>query len=388
MSLARPHRDLHLQGDRHYAAGRYEAALSAFEAAARADPGNAPLHFNIGATLRMLNRSAEARAAHERAIAIRPDFAMAQHNRALAMLQMGDLAEGFRAYEWRKACPTFDDPRYADPRQWGGEDIAGKSLFIYPELFLGDLIQFSRYALVAAQRGAKVRLAAPEAMHALLRTLGPQVAIVADGEVPADVDVCSALMSLPAVFATTLETIPWAPAYLRPDAMRVERWRRRIGEAGFKVGVVWQGSTAAHARPLQRSFPLAALAGLAAIPQVRLISLQKQEGLDQLAGLPPEMAVETLGDGFDPGPDLFVDTAAAMACCDLVITPDTSTAHLAGALGVAAWVALPFVSDWRWPEGWRQSPWYPSLRLFRQEARGDWTGVFAAMESELRQRLA
>jgi len=148
--------------------------------------------------------------------------------------------------------------------------------------------------------------------------------------------------------------------------------------------VVWQGSVQPYALPLARSFPLAMLRGVGALPGVRLISLQKVNGLEQLASLPDGMAVETLGEDFDPGPDLFVDTAAAMAACDLVITPDTSTAHLAGALGVPTWVALPYVADWRWLMGRSYSPWYPGARLFRQQERGVWEGVFAEMADALR----
>lgn len=366
--------------------GRLDAAVASYDAALALEPGNPTIWYNRGGALRALGRVGEAIESYDRALAIRPDFAIAHHNRAVCRLHLGDYAGGFEEYEWRKACPTFSDPRYRLDRAWQGEPLAGKSLFVYPELYQGDVIQFSRFVAAVARTRAKVSFAAPRAMHALLRTLGPSIVLLDEEEVADGYDFQSALMSLPHGLHTTLETLPRAP-YLAADPARVERWRQAIGPQGFKVGVVWQGSTAPYALPLQRSFPLAQLQNLAAIPGARLISLQKVNGLDQLDSLPPGMAVETLGDGFDPGPDIFVDTAAAMACCDLFITPDTSVAHLAGALGVKTWLALPKVADWRWMDARADSAWYPSLRLFRQAEPGDWSGVFTAMAAELKAQV-
>ena len=371
------------RGDALRGLGRWAAALESFDRAVALEPDNAAAWYNRGGALKALGRVEEAVAAYDRAIGIQPDFAIAHHNRAVCRLHLGDYAGGFEEYEWRKACPTFTDPRYRLERAWRGEPLAGKSLFVYPELFQGDVIQFSRFVAAAERAGAKVSFAAPRALQALLQTLSPTVALLDEVAVAESYDYQSALMSLPQALRTTLESLPNAP-YLAADPVRVDRWRQAIGPQGFKVGVVWQGSTAPYALPLQRSFPLAQLQGLAAIPGVRLISLQKINGLDQLASLPPGMTVEELGEGFDPGPDVFVDTAAAMVCCDLVITPDTSVAHLAGALGIRTWLALPQVADWRWMDGRTDSVWYPSLRLFRQAEPGDWRGVFAAMATELR----
>ncbi len=370
------------------AEGRFDAALEAFEAAVTLNPASLAAHFNRGNVLRALGRVDDAIASYDAAIALNPDFAIGHHNRAFCLLQAGRLSEGFAAYEWRIKCPTFDDPRYSLPNRWAGaDDLAGKRLFVFPELFQGDLMQFGRYASMAAARGAKVTLAAPRPMHALLGGLAGDVTLVEEGVTP-DFDLQCPLMSLPHAFGATLQTLPGAASYLSADPARVARWRERIGTEGFKVGVVWQGSTQPYALPLARSFPLAMLAGIASLPDVRLISLQKVNGLDQLDALPADMAVEALGDDFDPGPDLFVDTAAAMAACDLVITPDTSTAHLAGALGVRTWVALPYVADWRWLMGRADSPWYPNTRLFRQVERGVWDSVFAEMAATLRAELA
>jgi hypothetical protein len=373
-------RELHREGDAHYQAGRYAAALQSWRAAAARDTRSVPLRFNIGNALRYLRRRREAVAAYDEALALAPNFGMAHHNKATCLLQLGDYAAGFREYEWRKACPGFaDDPRYKLPRPWRGEDLRGKTLYIYPELYQGDLLQFGRYALAAEQAGARVILGAPRHMHALLQTMSPTLTLVADDGAAPDYDVQAALLTLPALFGTTLRTVPAWPAYLRAEPARVDKWRRRIGDHGFKIGIAWQGSALA----VQRSFPLAtAVAGLGRTPGVRLISLQKHNGLEQLDALTPG-AVETLGEDFDPGPDAFLDTAAAMSCCDLFVTPDTSVVHVAGALGVRTWLALPFVGDWRWLEEQADTPWYPSVRIFRQPAPGDWGSVFEAMAAAL-----
>jgi hypothetical protein len=171
--------------------------------------------------------------------------------------------------------------------------------------------------------------------------------------------------------------------YLTAEPDRVARWKSRLGSHGFRIGIAWRGKE--EIRGLEgKSFPLAALAKIGALPDVRLISLQKGEGVEQLQQLPAGMTVETYE--FDEGPDAFLDTAAMMKVCDLVITADTAPAHLAGALGVPAWVALKHVPDWRWFMGRDHSPWYPSLKLFRQPATGDWQRVFDAMAAELTAR--
>lgn len=371
-------RALHEAADAHGRAGRFADALAAYVAAIELSPQSPFLYYNAGNVLRQLGRPGEALARYDEAVALAPEFAIAQHNRALCFLEMGDLVTGYRAYEWRKSCPGFVDPRYGLPRQWAGEAIAGKSLFIYPELYQGDLMQFGRYALLAQQAGARVRLAAPQAMHALLRTMSPAIELLAADAAPSDYDYACALMSLPAAFGTTVRTVPHG-IYLHAEPERIARWRARIGADGFKIGVAWQGSPLA----VDRSFPLAAAAALARVPGVRLISLQKHAGLEQLASLPDGMVVETLGEDFDPGPDAFVDTAAAMHACDLVVVPDTSVVHLSAAQGLRTWLALNEPGDWRWLQGRSDSPWYPTVRIFRQPSRGDWPSVFEAMAKAL-----
>lgn len=365
-------------------AGRFDEAVASYDAALALQPEDQILLFNRGNALRQLRRIPEAIESYRAAIRLQPDFPIAHHNLAICLLLDGQWAEGFEVYEWRKRCPDFEpDDAYAGAAWTGAEPIAGKTLFIHPELFLGDLIQFSRYAQLAAERGAQVRLAAPVSMHRLLRGLTPSVEIVAKGDDPGPYDLHCALMSLPRAFGATVASVPARSPYLTAEPERVAAWAQRIGADGLRIGVCWQGSTLPYAAPMQRSFPLAALAGIARLPGVRLISLQKHDGLDQLQTLPAGMAVETLGDDFDAGPDAFVDTAAAIASLDLVITADTAMAHLAGALGARTWIALPRLPDWRWLLEGEATPWYPTARLFRQSSPGDWAPVFAAMEREL-----
>jgi tetratricopeptide (TPR) repeat protein len=363
--------------------GRLDDALAAYDAAVACDPKYVIAHFNRGVTLRKLGRIDEAIAANRTVIALQPDFAKAHQQLAICLLHQGHLVEGFEEYEWRRRTVEGADPRYALPAPWNGEELAGKTLFVFHELYLGDMIQFCRYARLAELSGAHVILAAPAMLHTLLRSLSPTIALIPAEATPAHYDYQCALLSLPRAFRSAIAaTTP----YLAAETARSDRWREHLGSNGFRIGVCWQGSTLPYADVMQRSFPLAGLAPLAeARADARLISLQKYSGLDQLNNLPPGMRVETV-ETFDEGADAFVDTAALMAACDLIITADTSVAHLAGALGVPVWVALPWLADWRWLEHREDSPWYPSMRLFRQPRPGDWQAVFAAMAQALESR--
>ena len=191
-----------------------------------------------------------------------------------------------------------------------------------------------------------------------------------------------ALMSLPHQFNTELSSIPNKVPYLKAEPKLEARWRARIGTCGFRIGIAWQGNPSTKIDE-GRSVPLEEFIPLAGIPGIRLISLQKHVGLDQLACLPSDVKIETFGDDLDNGPDAFVDTAAVMNSLDLIITSDTSIAHLAGGLGRPTWVALKYVPDWRWLLDREDSPWYPTLRLFRQSERDDWRSVFSKIEREL-----
>jgi tetratricopeptide (TPR) repeat protein len=360
---------------------RPEEALAESELAIREEPASAVNYCNRANALFDLKRLAEATASYDRAIELDPRYALAYFNKGLCLLLRGEFAQGLELYEWRKRLASYAAPASSAPAWRGQEDIAGKTLFVHADQALGDTIQFCRYARLAAERGARVVLAVQPQLRALLSGLSPAVRIVALGERAGACDWQCALMSLPLAFGTTLAEIPASVPYLSAEPPRVARWRQQLGEAGFKVGIVWQGSR--KRIDVGRSVPLEMFARLATVPGVRLISLQKGAALDQLRAPPGDLRVEVPGADFDEGPQAFLDSAALMTHLDLIITCDTAPAHLAGALGRPAWIAVKDVPDWRWLLERTDCPWYPSVRLFRQSRRGDWQGVFAAMQAEL-----
>ena len=358
---------------------RPEEALAESELGIREDAVSAVNHCNRGNALFDLGRFAEAIASYDRAIELDPRYALAHFDKGLCLLLTGKFAQGLPLYEWRKRLGSYA-MRASSTRAWLGEKgLAGKTLFIYADQALGDTIHFCRYAKLAAERGAQVVLAVQPQLRALLSGLG--VRIVAPGEQRDAYDFDCALMSLPLAFGTTLADIPAAVPYLSAEPVRALRWRQQLGDAGFKVGIAWQGSR--NRIDVGRSVPLEMFGRLARIPGVRLISLQKGAALDQLRAVAKDLRVEVLGEEFDAGSQAFLDSAAVMTHLDLIITCDTALAHLAGALGRPTWIAIKRVPDWRWLLDRADCPWYPSVRLFRQTHRGDWGGVFDAMQAEL-----
>jgi len=364
--------------------GRDAEALEAFQAALAQRPDYAEALSNIGNVLYNQGRLEEGLAACRAAIAAQPNSIPAHCNSAVILLLQGNMAEGWPEFEWRFFKHDFSTPQrdFGRPR-WMGEDIAGKTILLHHEQGLGDSIQFVRYVPEVLARGARVVLEMPPMLHALFAPFRDRgVTIVRTGDPLPPFDVHCPMLSLPLAFRTVVETVPATVPYLQAEPARVAAWRARLPGSGFRVGIVWQGKPNIKIDE-GRSIPLAAYAPLARIPGVTLVSLQKNHGLDQLDHLPEGMVVHTLGDDFDSGPDAFLDTAAVMMGLDLVITSDTSIAHLAGALGRPAWVALKSVPEWRFMIRGEDSPWYPTLRLFRQTVRGDWPGVFARMAQEL-----
>ena len=362
---------------------RFEEALHDYAEAIAADPSFAEAYNNRGLTLLELGRVLEAQGDFACAIAIRPDYAEALHNRATVALLTGDYLTGWRDYEHRWRIPGFGrrGPPVPAP-QWRGEDLVGKHILVHEEQGLGDVLQFARFLPVLASRGARVTFAVRASLHRQLRSLAMPLELVDDAPAGGSFDFQSALMSLPGALGLTLRTLSAETPYLSADPALVAKWRDRIGGSGLKIGICWQGTLSTDRG---RSAPLRQFHCIAAVPGVRLISLQKINGLDQLAHLPEGMRVETLGDDFENGPDVFADTAAAMAQLDLVITTDTSIAHLAGALGRPVWVALKHSATWRWLLDRSDSPWYPTARLYRQIVRTQWDTVVERMAADLAQ---
>jgi len=361
---------------------RLDDAVGSFDRAIALRPDLAEAWCNRGDALTDLNRPEAALASFDQAIALRPDFAEAHFGRALTRLLTGRYEDGLRDYEWRTRRSGRAGPRPLPRPLWlGDRDIGGKTLFIHPELFLGDMIQFCRYARVAESLGANVVLAVQEPLRPLLASLGPGIMLVPEDAVPDRYDLHCPLMSLPLAFGTTLQTIPGDVPYLLADVERVTTWRQRIGEHGFRIGICWQGS--ALSIKMGRSFPVALLADIARLPGVRLINLQTGAGSEQLATLPSGMVVEDFTDEASHELRPFAETAAMMANLDLIIAQDTAIAHLAGAIGRPTWVALKQVPDWRWGLEGGTTPWYPTWRLFRQTTRNEWSSVFLAMQEAL-----
>jgi hypothetical protein len=278
-------------------------------------------------------------------------------------------------------------PQFPTP-PWDGSPLDGRTILVHAEQGLGDTMQFLRYVPLVRRRGGRVILVCqPPLMRLLSRVPGIE-RLVAWGEPLPEYDVQVPLMSLPGLFGTTLETVPAEVPYLDAEPALVEAWRHRLGSyAGFQVGIVWQGNPRFRFDRL-RSIPLAQFAPLARVPGVHLLSLQKGPGRDQLAALPGSFPVTDLGHQLDETTGAFLDTAAVMKNLDLVITSDTVAAHLAGALGVPVWVALHDVPDWRWLLDREDSPWYPTMRLFRQTRPGQWEEVFERIAAALHRRLA
>ncbi|MFI4935467.1 MAG: tetratricopeptide repeat protein [Caulobacterales bacterium] len=359
---------------------RLDEALASYDQAIALRPADAEAHTNRGNTLRSLMRLDEALASYERAIALNPAAAEALYNRGLVLLQLGRFEEGWRLYEARKRLrEPIGRAEFAAPLWLGDFDIAGKTILLWSEQGLGDTLQFCRYASLAQDRGARVILSVQPSLLGLLRQLGgPTLQVIAAGTPAPAFDCHCPLMSLPLAFGTTLETIPAKLAYLTSDAALGEAWAARLGtSAGPRIGLAWRGSPG-HRNDRNRSLELETLAPLLSTAR-NWISLQKELNA-------PEAAWAARSDRltvYAPALMDFPGAAALIDLLDLVITVDTSIAHLAGALGKPVWILLPFVADFRWMQAHADSPWYPSARLFRQRRAGDWTEVIEAVKREL-----
>jgi Flp pilus assembly protein TadD len=322
----------------------------------------------------------------DRIVARDRNHAGAIFHRAYVNLLLGQMAAGWPDYEARFQRDSVPLP-LPDAPCWSGEPLRGRSLLVFAEQGLGDILMMCRYLPLIVEQGAEVTFLVRRAMFQILSGVADGVQFV--DAVPADqrFDLQVGVMSLPRCFGTDLSTVPGRTPYLHADAERVGTWRQRLGDHGFKIGIAWQGNPNVKI-DFGRSIPLREFYPLSQLPGVRLICLQKDRGLDQLKDMPAGMHVETLGEDFDGGPDAFVDTAAVMQNLDLIVTSDTAMVHLAGALRRPVWVALKAIPEWRWLLDRPDSPWYPDMRLFRQTKAGSWPDVFERIADELRQARA
>jgi tetratricopeptide (TPR) repeat protein len=366
--------------------GKLDEAVACCRRALELDPDCAKTHNNLGCALRGQGKYDEAVASAGRAVELLPDFAEAHLTRAYTWLLTGDWQRAWPEYQWRWRTKDFVPRGFAQPL-WDGEPLAGKTILLHAEQGLGDTIQFIRYASIVKQLGATVVVECPKSLLPLLEGCPGIDQQVARGDDLPAFDLHAPLLSVPGIVKTSVETIPAQVPYLFPRPALLEAWRQRLTALdGFKIGVTWQGNPTFRADRF-RSIPLRCFAPLAEVPGVRLLSLQKGVGTEQLAEVRDLFAVADLAAELDEQPGSFVDTAAVMKNLDLVITSDTATAHLAGALGVPVWIALAFAADWRWLLDRTDSPWYPTMRLFRQRERGNWQAVFEEIRKALCLRL-
>ncbi|HVT87539.1 MAG TPA: tetratricopeptide repeat protein [Tepidisphaeraceae bacterium] len=360
--------------------GLLDEAIAAARQALACDPNFPDAFNNLGVALFRQGKTQEAIDAFRKAISLRSDYPLAHANLGMALLRRGDFEEGWVEYEWRARMSGFFKLNVEAATLWNGEDISGRRILLHVEQGFGDALQFIRYAPLLAERGAKVLVACQPELARLFRSVpGIEQVIIPNDQSP-PFDVHCPLPSLPKAFKTTLQTIPANVPYFKVEPEPSAHWRSRLSEdpRPKKVGLVWSGRVD-YGNDRSRAMGLAALAPLGAIKNVCWVSLQKGDGADQ-ARRPPD-GLEL----FDWTQELkdFADSAALIENLDLVITVDTAVAHLAGGLGKPVWVILPTTADWRWMLDRDDSPWYPTMRLFRQPAAGDWNAAVYQLASEL-----
>jgi len=376
------------------------------------EPKHAVAHATLARVLKQIGRIDEALGHYPQAVALQPENADIKTGFATALLLKGDYEAGWRAYEARWKTGKIPERSFKQPA-WHGKARDATTILLHAEQGLGDTLQFVRYAPLVKERGGTVVLECQKPLiDVLARCPGIDRLVPCGHDLP-PFDLQAPLLSLPRIFGTTLASIPSRVPYVSADPGLVEFWRGRLaaireslrqparqtlhGVRDLLIGINWSGRSTPGPHQ-QRDIPLEHFTGLAALPGVKLISLRKgrvHEAERNAPGLQPNTetvrfahpSIVDFGEELDTAHGAFMDTAAIMMNLDLVITSDTSVAHLAGALGVPVWVALPFVPDWRWLLDRSDSPWYPTMRLFRQKSRGDWAGVFKEIEAALRERL-
>jgi tetratricopeptide (TPR) repeat protein len=362
---------------------RFDEALQSYDAALSVQPAYVEALTNRANTLQHLRRLDEALTNYAAALSLRPAYAEARFAESLCRLRMGDFEHGWQGYEsrWETALQRGSKRAFSQPRWNAQDDIADRTLLIHAEQGHGDTIQFCRYVPLLAEKGAKVVLEVQPALKRLLQGLAGAQSIVARGDPLPRFDCHCPLLSLPRAFDTTLATIP-APPRLRVPEQLVQTWSARLpARQGMRIGIVWAGA-AGFTDDRNRSAGLEPMLALKSLP-IELVALQKELGDGDEAMLDAH-------DIMHFGPELtdFLETAALASAMDLVISVDTSVAHLAATLEVETWLLLPFTADWRWLLDRDDSPWYPSVRMFRQPTAGDWPSVTAAVRAELEARVA
>ncbi len=359
-----------------------DEAIAFYEQALRLNPNFALTHNNLANAYRELGKLEMAAASYLEALRLKPDYDEAHVNLGMLRFLEGNFEAGWPEYEWRFRIKRLNLRSYPQPR-WDGSSLMGKTILLQAEQGFGDTLQFIRYAPLVKERGGIVLLECPPELVRILRTCAGIDHVFPSGNAMPPFDVRIPLLSLPAILNTTLDSIPATAPYLTADAHLVEQWRQEFsGEpqaTALKIGIFWQGSprfaqVECRIADQKRSIALAKFEPLARLPGIQLFSLQKGYGSEQLAEWQDRWHIIDLGSKLGD----FMDTAAAMMNLDLIITADTAPAHLAGALGVPVWNLLYTAACWRWLRERADSPWYPTMRLFRQKRLGDWDEVIGA----------
>jgi len=360
--------------------GLTEDAVEPYRRALALRPEDVSAHANLGLALSDLGHLDQAIEHCRRAVALKPDFSSAHNNLSLALLLKGDFAAGLAHHEWRWKVEglRMGGRRFERP-PWHGEPLEGARILLHAEQGAGDTLQFLRYAPLVARMGGTVLLEVQPELKRLAASVPGASEVVAQGETLPHFQQHCPLLSLMLACGTDLGSIPGDVPYLSPPKALVQQWRARLGQGRHKrVGLVWAGRPE-HRRDRDRSLPLSALAALAAVEGVRFFSLQKGPRAAQVGSVTESLALEDIASALGD----FADTAAAMAALDLIITVDTSVAHVAGATARPVWVLLPRIPDWRWLLDRDDSPWYPTARLFRQAKPGEWNPVVERVAAEL-----
>ncbi len=354
---------------------RCEEAIASYQRALKLRPDYPEALNNLGGELGRVGRMTESIACLRRCTAVAPNDPDAHWNLAVALLLVGQWDEGWREFEWRLRRPESPGRIFAQP-VWGGQSLGGKTLLLWSEQGFGDMVQFARYALIAKQFGGRVILEVQRELVALLAEQGLADGVYAAGGPLPAFDFHLALMSVPRIVKSTVQTVPGGGPYLRADENRVRFWADRLkGNARRKLGLAWAGRPE-HANDRRRSISPQLLGALSDVQNVTFVTVQPRP-----AGVAPPEGLAV----WDCGRELkdFADTAGLLSQVDLLISVDTSVAHLAGAMGKPVWLLLPFSPDWRWLLRREDTPWYPTMRLFRQRKLGDWAEVLQRVVAEL-----
>ncbi len=361
--------------------GRLDVAAASHRRAVELSPDSADAHCNLGLALRDLGQTDEALQCFAKTLELNPDHPDCHWDRSLALLQQGDLKKGFAEYEWRWKLGSNPPRGFAQP-QWDGAELKGKTILLHHEQGFGDMIQFARYIPMVKEKGGTIIVEAQRQLSRLFSTIDGVGQVVNRGSDLPKFDVYAPMMSLGHIFGTTLDTVPAAVPYLKAPDTFAQQLPATMGKL-LKVGIAWAGRPT-HKNDANRSCSFSHFTELLGLADVAFYSLQIGPAVADIAEFGCEAFVTELGGKMGD----FADTAAVVQQLDLVITVDTAVAHLAGALAKPVWVAVPYPGDWRWMLDREDSPWYPSLRLFRQPGPGDWAAVFENLRRALTEEAA